>query len=83
MMFESKKAYRDSRQDFERHLNLLAELMREGKIHIAESLSHSVDGIVKVRYSPNRRIDMTTVNEMARNMAMMAADRENLEEEND
>lgn len=72
-MFESKKSYRDSRADFERHLNLLGELMRNGGISIAEGLRNSVDGITKVRYSPNKRVDLNTVNEMARNMAMMAA----------
>ncbi len=82
-MVESRKNYRDSRQEFERHLYLLSEMMRDGKIHIAESLRHSVDGITRVRYSPNKRINLTTVNEMARNMAMMATNQENFEGEND
>ncbi|WP_338357463.1 AVAST type 1 anti-phage system protein Avs1c [Yeosuana marina] len=79
-MFESRKNYRDSRLEFERHLNLLGELMREGKIHIAEGLQNSVEGITKVRYSPNKRIDLNTVNEMARNMAMMAANQKDFKE---
>jgi hypothetical protein len=80
-MIESKKSYRDSRADFERHLNLLGELMKDGKISIAEGLRNSVDGITKVRYSPNKRIDLNTVNEMARNMAMMAANQKRFEED--
>lgn len=72
-MVDSRKNYRDSRADFERHLNLLGELMQQGRISIAEGLRNSVEGITKVRYSPNKRIDLNTVNEMARNMAMMAA----------
>lgn len=79
-MVESRKNYRDSRAEFERHLNLLGELMKQGKIHIAEGLQNSVEGITKVRYSPNRRIDLNTVNEMARSMAMMVANQKGFEE---
>ncbi|SDI27518.1 AVAST type 1 anti-phage system protein Avs1c [Winogradskyella thalassocola] len=79
-MIESRKNYRDSRVEFERHLNLLGELMEQGRISIAEGLRNSVDGITKVRYSPNKRIDLNTVNEMARNMAMMAANQTDFEE---
>ena len=82
-MFESKKSYRDTRADFERHLNLLGELMRDGKISIAEGLRNSVDGITKVRYSPNKRINLNTVNEMARSMAMMVTNRENFDKDRD
>jgi len=76
-MFESKKSYRDSRADFERQLNLLGELMREGRMKVAEGLRNSMDGITKVRYSPNNRIDLNTVNEMVRTMAMMVTRKEN------
>ena len=79
-MIESRKNYRDSRVEFERHLNLLGELMEQGRISIAGGLQNSVDGITKVRYSPNKRINLNTVNEMARNMAMMAANQEDFEE---
>ncbi|MDO6737379.1 AVAST type 1 anti-phage system protein Avs1c [Wenyingzhuangia sp. 2_MG-2023] len=79
-MIESRKNYRDSRLEFERHLNLLAELMEQGKLTIAEGLRHSVDGITKVRYSPNKRIDLNTVNEMVRNMAMMASNQNDFKE---
>lgn len=79
-MIESRKNYRDSRAEFERHLNLLGELMKQGRISIAERLQNSVDGITKVRYSPNKRIDLNTVNEMTRNMAMMAASQKDFEE---
>jgi len=82
-MVESRKNYRDSRLEFERDLNLLAELMHDGKIHIAEGLKNTVDGITKVRYSPNNRINLNTVNEMARTMAMMTVDRTNFEEGDD
>ena len=79
-MVESRKNYRDSRVEFERHLNLLGEALREGKMHIADGLQNSVKGITKVRYSPNKRINLSTVNEMARTMAMMVANRRNFEE---
>lgn len=69
-MFESRKNYRDSRIEFERDLNLLGELMKNGKIHFAEGLQNSIRGITEVRYSPNKRINLNTVNEMARTMAM-------------
>lgn len=79
-MIESRKNYRDSRLEFERHLNLLAELMEQDKLTIAEGLRHSEDGINKVRYSPNKRIDLNTVNEMVRNLAMMASNQKQFEE---
>ncbi len=69
-MFESKKSYRGSRVDFERDLNLLGELIKDGKIHFAEGLQNSTKGITQVRYSPNKRINLNTVNEMVRTMAM-------------
>tara|TARA_R110000765_G_scaffold341862_1_gene431985 strand:+ start:7599 stop:7844 length:246 start_codon:yes stop_codon:yes gene_type:complete len=79
-MVESRKNYRDSRAEFERHLNLLGELMKDGKFHITESSRKSIDGITKVRYSPNKRINLNTVNEMTRTMAMMATNQKDFEE---
>ena len=80
---ESRKNYRDSRLEFERDLNLLAELVNNGKMRISSHLKNSTHGIDKVRYSPNKRMNLNTVNEMVRNMAMMAGQQPHMEEEND
>ena len=79
-MVESRKNYRDSRAEFERHLNLLGELMKDWEFHFTESSRISIDGITKVRYSPNQRINLNTVNETTRTMAMMVANQKDLEE---
>ncbi|MFT4847697.1 MAG: hypothetical protein ACI8ZO_000288 [Flavobacteriales bacterium] len=79
-MIESRKNYRDSRVEFERHLNLLGEVMKDGKLQITESSRKSIDGITKLRYSTNNRINLNTVNEMVRTMAMMVANRKDFEE---
>lgn len=63
-----------SRAKFERNLHLLAEAMRQGKFHIARGLSHSIDGIRRVRRLPNRRIDLLTVDESTRLTANMMAE---------
>ncbi len=82
-MFESKKNYRDSRLEFERHLNLLAELVNDGKIHITEKVYNSLRGISEARYSPNNRVNLNTVNEIIRSMAMMASDQKDFQENED
>jgi len=79
-MVESRKNYRDSRVEFERHLNLLGELLRDGKMKVAEGLRNTVKGVANVRYSPNQRINLNTVDEMTRSMAMMAANKRFYEE---
>lgn len=77
-MYESKRSYRETRADFERHLHLLGEVLREGKIKFTMQSIRATEGITKVRYAPNRRVNLHTVNEMVRVTAMMV-DRQNLD----
>lgn len=67
-----------TRSEFERNFNILAEKMRYSRISIARGVK--TDGIERVRYLPNKRIDFLSVNESARLMANIFADMENLPE---
>ncbi len=73
MMVESRKNYRDSRLEFERHINLLIESIESGQMIIPKNLIKPNDGIFKIRYSPNKRINLNTIDEMVRTMAMRSA----------
>lgn len=55
-----------SRAKFERNFHFLAEQMRQGKFRVAPGLSHTIDGIRRVRRLPNGRIDLLTVDEVGR-----------------
>lgn len=55
----------ETRKQFEHNLWLLSEQ----KIHIRESSAHSIKGMREVKFAPNRRVNLHTVNEMARLMA--------------
>ncbi len=68
-MFESKKGNRDSRTDFEREINILGENLMNGRLVISESMK-SVKDLKNVRYSPNKRVNLDTITEMVRTMAM-------------
>lgn len=68
VMFESRKGNRDSRTDFEREINILGENLMNGKMVISESVS--VKDLKNVRYSPNKRVNLNTITEMVRTMAM-------------
>ncbi len=63
-----------TRAQFERRLQLLREALRGGRLHFASGLSHSIDGIRRVRFLPNHRIDLLTVDEMTRLNANMMAE---------
>lgn len=62
-----------TRAEFERNFDLLHRKIEEGKFHFAQGLSHSLDGLARVRFLPNGRIDFLSVNEMARLEANMMA----------
>ena len=69
-MFESRKGNRDSRTDFEREINILGENIMNGKMHFSEGSKKSVQDLKNIRYSPNKRVDLNTITEMVRTMAM-------------
>lgn len=68
-MFESRKDNRDSRLDFEREINILGENLMNGRLVVSESMK-SVKDLKNVRYSPNKRVNLNTITEMVRTLAM-------------
>lgn len=69
-MFESRKGNRDSRIDFERELSILGENLENGRIKISTHMKKSAHDLTKVKYTPNRRVDLNTISEMVRTLAM-------------
>lgn len=53
-----------TRSEFERNFQLLHKRMKDGKMHFVQGVSF--DGLLRVRYLPNGRIDFLSVDEMAR-----------------
>lgn len=70
IMFNSRKGNRDSRQDFERELNILVEAVNSGKMNFAKGMERSTHDLLKVRSSPNKRFDLNTITEIIRTLAM-------------
>jgi len=60
-----------TRAEFERNFQLLHRQIADGKFHVAQGLSRTIDGIARVRYLPNGRIDFLSVDESARLQANM------------
>jgi len=83
MMVESRKSYRDSRIEFERHIHLLIESIQSGKMIIPKDLLKPDEGIFKIRYSPNKRINLNTIDERVRTMAMRTEIEKYIEYENE
>ncbi len=79
-MIENKKNYRDSRYEFERELNIFHEVLANKKVHFTKNSYKTIDGIKKVRYSPNKRINLNTINELVRVSAMIVANQKASEE---
>lgn len=53
----------DTRAEFELRLNYLRENIMQGKFHAPRGLDLKIE---EVRFLPNGRIDLPTINEMAR-----------------
>ena len=54
-----------TRAEFEERMNYAREQMKNGKMHFATGL-RGPESLLNVRYLPNRRIDMLSIDEMAR-----------------
>lgn len=65
-MFEKNSEFLYSRVDFERNANIFAELLIEGRMKFANNLQKTINSILRVRKLPNGRIDLNTINELAR-----------------
>lgn len=61
----------ETRSEFERRFHLLRERMQSGQMHFAPNLHRAIDGIARIRYLPNGRIDFLSVDESARLQANM------------
>jgi hypothetical protein len=60
-----------TRAEFERNFHLLHRQIVDGKFHVAEGIS--LDGLARLRFLPNKRIDFLSVDESARLQANMIA----------
>jgi hypothetical protein len=62
-----------SRKEFEHNLHLLKERAEKGQIHLTKSSIRSIKGMMNARYAPNQRVNLNSVDEMARLMANTVA----------
>lgn len=62
-----------SRKEFEHNVHLLKERAEKGQIHLTKSSIRSIKGMMNARYAPNQRVNLHTVDEMARLMANTVA----------
>jgi hypothetical protein len=71
-----------TRAEFERNFHLLHRQLQDGRIHFSEAVVHTLEGLARVRFLPNGRIDFLSVDETARLQANMTAqfDEEALEQ---
>lgn len=60
-----------TRAEFERNFHLLHRKLEEGKLIFSKEVSHTLDGLLRLRYLPNGRIDFLSVDESARLQANM------------
>lgn len=67
----------ETRFEFERRFHLLREKMQRGQIHFSAHLHRAIDGIARIRYLPNGRIDFLSVDESARLQANMMSQWDN------
>lgn len=54
----------ETRSQFELRFHYLHNIIKQGKFHVCADVP--MDGLLKVRYLPNGRIDFLSVNEQAR-----------------
>jgi len=56
----------DTRGEFERNFHLLHRKIEQGQMKFSANLVHALDGLEKVRFLPNGRVDFLSVDESAR-----------------
>lgn len=59
----------NSRKAYERNLHLMKEKMDDGLVQFSYEVKRSVQGIMNVRNTHNGRINLNTIDEMARTTA--------------
>ena len=75
MKIERMRNIPSSRAELERHLFLLGEALKSGKMRFASGLS--LDGLRRLRKLPNGRVDLLSLDEMTRLKANMMANMPN------
>lgn len=73
MKIERMRSIPTSRGEMERNLFLLEEKMKSGKFFIAQGMTHTIDGLRRLRNLPNGRVDLLSLDEMTRLSANMMA----------
>lgn len=66
----------NTRTEFEYRFHLLKDMMEKDKFKVNQGIS--IEGLLKVRYLPNGRIDFLSVNEQARLTANMMVQMQNV-----
>ena len=66
-----------NRKDFEHNMHIAKEQIQLGRVHFSEKNKRTINGLVNARYAPNRRVNLHTVDEMARSMANTIASMSN------
>lgn len=61
----------ETRVDFEERMGVLAELCRTGRMRFVEGVGGQ-ESLTRVRYLPNGRVDLLSIDESARLQANMA-----------
>lgn len=61
----------DTREEFERRMNIMHYRVMNGKLMFCEGLTDVIEGICDLHAMPNGRVDLLTVNEAARLQANM------------
>lgn len=54
-----------TRAEFEERMNYMGEVIKQGKLHFSREVG-GVDSLLAVRYLPNGRIDLLSIDESAR-----------------
>lgn len=67
-----------TRAEFEERMNYAQEQLINGKMHFSKGL-RGQDSLLNVRYLPNRRIDLLSIDEMARLNANMTYQMRNMD----
>lgn len=61
----------DTREEFERRMNIMHDRVMNGKLLFHEGLTDVIEGMCDLHAMPNGRVDLLTVNEAARLQANM------------
>lgn len=64
----------ESRAEFERRVQVLAEQLRLGKMAFSEQVSRAADRLLDVRLLPNGRVDLLSIDESSRLLANVVYD---------